>query len=755
MKQTPNEWIFSDSDVSKESVIQNGNRMFCGNGFKGFRGTVDEALKDDMPCLIVNGIYDRQGDKWREPVNFPNPVFMQLSYEGKKLSLFSDVESHVQSVDFKYGIFSRRTVWNYGTKITVQSRRFLSMARKNLICLSYTVTSSEDISLGIDFSINADVYDANGPHFEVLDRSVKENTCSTKETLLCRTLENSSLFAVARHSDFSGNTIFLKANVPVSITVFASVITELDFFGTDFLKEEIAEKKSSILKMADDVLNSSVLFGFDALLCEHCREWEKIWQDGDVLIEGDDEAQKNVRYSLYHLQSIAPRGRNALSIPARGLSAQTYKGAVFWDTELFILPYFLYTEPAVARSFIEYRIKTLEGAKRKAASYGFEGAFYAWESQENGDDACSDYNVVDVFTKRPMRTYFRDSQIHISAAVVYALCEYVNITSDTSILSDGGFDVIFECAKFFISRCIFNPVKKRYEIHDVIGPDEYHERVNNNAYTNRMALFSIQTALSYAKKIFDEKNDDISSAEKKSLKEIILKTDFERFIPLAEDITKKLYIPMPLQKTASQNFGVISGVIEQFDSYFSLEDCSVSDVRSRLLDPKEYWGSAYGVASQTQIIKQADVVTMLSLFGSDYESDVLASNYHYYNPRTEHGSSLSACMYGLLACRIGQKKDSEEFFKKTSSVDLSGESKQWAGLVYIGGTHPAAQGGTWMMAILGFAGFSVKAGKIVMQPNLPESWKKLSFTVTVRGEKFKVTILNDGKSKNEVEICKK
>ena len=715
-------WEIEDSGISSESVIQNGNRMFCGNGFMGYRGTVDEAEKDDMPGLIVNGIYDRQGDKWREPVNFPNPLFIQLKWQGNVLSLKSEnLSSHCQKLDFHYGIFSRKSSWKCGAaEVLVESERFLSMSQKNLLCLTYKISSDKDITLDLVQKINSEVYDANGPHFKLEKiTDIGQEKCG--EILSCRTLEKQLPFAVVRISDFHGDTISLKASSPQVIKVYASVITSLD-------ADESQKTPVSVEQFASMSVLQAEKTGWTRLLENHKEEWEKIWEDGDVVIEGDDDAQRNLRYSLYHLQSIAPRQRKALSIPARGLSAQTYKGAVFWDTELFIFPYFLYTQPQLAREFLEYRIKTLEGAKRKAASYGYEGAFYAWESQENGDDACSDYNVTDVFTKRPVRTYFRDKQIHINAAIVYAICQYVEVSGDQTLLQQGGFEVIFECAKFYISRCIYIPLKDRYEVHDVIGPDEYHERVNNNAYTNKMVLYTLQKAVAFAENNPPE----------------LVSTGFKNYLPLAKDICKKLYIPSPSDKAESKS------VIPQFDDYFSLEDCTLESVRSRLLDPKEYWGGANGVASHTQIIKQADTIVMLNLFSEDYESEILKANYDYYNPRTEHGSTLSACMYGMMACKSGFYNQALSFFEKTSLVDISGNSKQWAGLVYIGGTHPAAQGGSWMMVVYGFCGFSVKDKKIQIKQHLPEGWKKITFTAQVGGEKYKVQVTREG-----YEICKK
>ena len=287
--------------------------------------------------------------------------------------------------------------------------------------------------------------------------------------------------------------------------------------------------------------------GYETLKAAHAAAWEKIWDSCDVVIEGDDEAQFALRYSLYQLQLTAPRHSSKLSIPARGLSGQVYKGAVFWDTEMFMTPLFTLTDPAVARNLILYRFQTLEGAKRKAAEYGFEGAFFAWESQETGDDACTDFNVSDVFTGRPMRTHFRDKQIHVSADIVYALRKYIDQTGDESILADGADELLAECARFLCSWAYYKKDKSRYELLDVVGPDEYHERVHNNAYTNRIAKFALETAF--------------QTLEKQA----------STFPDLGnwKEVADELYIPQPNEE----------GIIPQFDGYEKLEDCTLEEAQ--------------------------------------------------------------------------------------------------------------------------------------------------------------------------------
>ncbi len=185
-----------------------------------------------------------------------------------------------------------------------------------------------------------------------------------------------------------------------------------------------------------------------------------------------------LRYSLYQLQSAAPRHSEKVSIPARSLSNQVYKGAVFWDTEMYMVPVFQMTDPAAARNLLRYRYHTLDGARRKALEYGFRGAFYAWESQNDGIDACSHYNVTDVLTGRPLRTHFRDKQIHISADIAYAIGQYVLWTGDAGFLRDGGAEILIECARFLHSYSCYKEHNGSYEFWDVLGPDEYHERVH-------------------------------------------------------------------------------------------------------------------------------------------------------------------------------------------------------------------------------------------------------------------------------------
>jgi nigerose phosphorylase len=721
-------WIVKDEKFNSKNIINNGNKFITGNGYMGFRGTLEEYTKNELAACNIAGLYDQQGDNWREPINAPNGILTKLFIEGKEFGVLQEEPlEHIQVLDIKEGVHRRNTEWNTEKeKVTIKAERFVSIANVHLICVKYTVSAEKSCEMIINTGIDGDVWDINGPHLENYILEKKEECIKVSATTqelkvpvvvaeICkRSFEAEETIEKNEKGIFRNIKFKAKPQLEYTIYKYVSVYT-----GNDDAYNIEAECLSTALKAADE--------GYVKNYNDHVKQWNVKWEISDVIIEGNDNDQLALRYSIYQLQIIAPVHSDKLSIPARGLSGQTYKGAIFWDTEMFMLPFFLHTAPEVAMNLVNYRIRTLQGAREKANNYGYKGAFYAWESQENGQDGCSDFNVTDVFTGRPVKTYFKEKQVHISAAVVYAIWETYKFTGDDSLLLKGGAEVILECARFYYSYAYYKEDKDRYEILDVIGPDEYHERVNNNVYTSKMVYHTLEVTL--------QTLELLQKKYPKEYLELVSKLNYnKKEISNLIKFKSKLYVPQPDEKTL---------VIEQFDGYNQLEDCTLDEVKSRLLDPKEYWGGGHGVASTTKIIKQADVVLMLYLFRNEYSDEVKKANWRYYEPRTEHGSSLSPCIYALLSCDIGNEEWAYPFFVKTANVDLTDESKQFAGSIYIGGTHPAANGGAWMSAILGFAGLQIKEGKITIKPKLPNAWNRISFKVILRGKKYFIDIKKD------------
>lgn len=720
-----NKWELVSESFDDKSIAWHGNKFLIGNGYLGIRGTLEEYTKENMCAINLAGVYDRVGEQWRESVNAPNALYTYIKIDGTTYALPTQrPDEHSQILDFKTAIHTRKTVWN--TKkgnIIVECERFASMANHNVIAMKYTLSTDFDSNGTIITGIDGDVWDINGPHFVNLTMTDNVNYNSvigiTGEKSIEVDVEESLTF------DFDAvKKVVIKDKMILSEIAFNAKA------GQSYSIEKVVTVYTSTDEY-DKICVSDLCY--TSLKEEHIKAWEKIWYISNVEIDGDDEAMFALNYSIYHLNCIAPRHAKNLSIPARGLSGQVYKGAVFWDTEMFMLDYYLYTEPQIAKSLLKYRIDTLDGAKNKAKQYGFDGAFYAWESQEGGYDACSDYNVVDVFTKRPMRTYFKDKQVHISSAVVYAMMKYLEATGDESVLTEGGVETIIECALFYRSLLLKRADYAQHEIHDVIGPDEYHERVNNNAYTNKMAKFVFEFSLKAL--------DLVKNFDKNYYDKLCNEYDVEKITRLFKDSANNLFVPSPNEQTK---------IIEQFDGYMKLEDTSVETVKSRLLHPKEYWGGAYGVASHTKVIKQADVVAMLSMFKNEYDIDTMKKNWEYYEPKTEHGSSLSACMYSLLACYTEASDLAYPFFIKSACADLNPGGKEWAGLIYIGGTHPASSGGSWIVAIKGFAGIEVKDDTLVCNPHLPSNWNGMSFKIQFKGKLYEVNITKDSQKITEL-----
>jgi nigerose phosphorylase len=721
-------WSISTSEFAgdKESIMRRGNVYQIANGYMGYRGTLDEFGPDGSVGITLAGIFDRVGSAWREPVNAPNGGFTRVSLDGVKLSaLGGKVRHHEQTLNFANAVFARETVFVSRAKtLTLKSSRFLSAAMPNLGVIKFSLRCAQAAEVTIRTGIDGNIWDLNGPH--LLQVTAEKHG----SVLLVQGVTNESAKRVvvteAVDLDFGAEThetknnrnlrvIRLRAEAGKTYTFYKyfAVFTDHDAVGRPLPKAAI------------ETVQQARGLGYEACLGKHNAAWDRKWTRCDVKIGGDDEAQHALRYSILQLLMVAPVNGSANSIPARALSGQVYKGAIFWDTELFMLPFFLHTYPEKAVELMRYRIKTLDGARRKARTEGpgYRGAFYAWESQETGDDACAYFNVGDPFTGRDLRTHFRDKQVHISGDVAIAMWDYFRLTGDDSLLLEGGAEVILECARFYYSYAYFKKDKSRYEILDVIGPDEYHERVNNNAFTSAVAkeTFAIANATV----------EHLRRNHPQAFRALLAKIEIERELPRLREAGNLLYVPAPDAQT---------GVIEQFDGYFQLRDATVEEIKAKMVHPNEYLGAGQGLAVPTKIIKQADVVAMLNLLRTRFSAEIKKANWEYYEPRTEHGSSLSACAYAMVATEFGNLDFAYRYFLKTAKIDLEAKYKMYVGTVFMGGSHPAANGGAWMTAVLGFGGVQADENRIAINPRLCPKWKSLQFRLAYKGDGFRIKI---------------
>ena len=674
-----------------QDVISFGNMFLLGNGRLGYRGTLEEFRKDEMVGLNVLGVYDRYLDKWRESINLPNPFYVLVKGKEDYSLLKKTPKEHEISLDIEHALFNRSTSFD---DISVNSTRFVSYLDKNLLGMRYAIKANKDIDLEVIFGLDLDIFDINGPHF-------KDKQCDKENNVIHFKGVTNEGRIIETFNKYHINKGDVKNYVKDGIYGYTASVS--------------LKKDEEVIIEVLSIYNDDSLLSFDKSFEEcfniHQSSFKELWKNAYVELIGDEEAQFELLYSIYHLL-ILMDNQSTSSIPARGLSGQTYKGAIFWDTEMFMLPFYTFINPSFARNTIIYRIKTLEGAKKKAKKYGYVGAFYAWESQEDGLEQCSDYNVSDPITNKPIRTYFADKQIHISGDIALAINHYVNATDDYKILSEGGYEVIYESIKFYLSYLSKN---HQYHLNDVLGPDEYHERVNDNAYTNLLVKNVIELGIRY----YDEYINTVKEV-------VINKEDMV-------DVLNHLYIQEPNK----------DGIIEQFSGYFSLEDVLPNEVKSRKKTDKEYMGGENGVATKTRVIKQADVLAELILLNHDYNDDILLKNYEYYYPYTEHGSSLSASVYSIAASKINKLDDAYHLFRKSSGIDLGTDQKMYAGGIYIGGTHPASNAGAYLSVIFGFAGLMFDKDKILLNPHLPSSIKGIKFKIIYKKKQYEITINSD------------
>lgn len=717
-------YIINHTGYSKDDILRNGNRFLIGNGYYGYRGTLDEHTKDEMVQFNLNGIYDRAGDAERESINAFNPLYTVIKYEGEEVSVRNlSPFKHEQQLDMKDGCVTRKTVFHVkDALLTIESERFADQNHKNSIYAKYWFQSTKPLEIDLSSGIDTLVYGASGAllknvEFEQMDKFFIFKATSKekkKEIIVMETCTTS--FGIEPENEVGDG----KALHHYHINMVPDQIYVIYKFAGVVHEEENGMEKLFFQ------LTRAMSLGYSVCHRQNRKYWADKWDVSGVDISGDQEADTAIKNCIYHLISVRPYS-DKVSIPTRGLSGQIFKGAVFWDAEIFMLPFYLNTDIESARHMIKYRIGGLKGALAKAKQYGYPGAFYARESQDEGFEASSEYHLTDPETGAPIRNYFREKQIHINSAIIYALKQYLFRTDDVSVLLEGGLEMVFECCRFYAHYATYNEAMDRFEIQDVVGPDEYHERVNNNAYTNYMIKFSFDFLFEclrlsrgadypYVREYMKDKTE---SSDK------------------IKEVRSKLYLPLPNA----------DGIIEQFDGYFKLEDATVKDVRRRLKNPNEYMGGEFGVATSTRVIKQADVIALLVLQRDLFPIDIMKKNYDYYVDKTEHGSSLSAPMHCLLANLIDDPEAALPFFMKSATIDITGVSKPYSGGIYISGTHPASSGGSYISIVYGFAALEHHGYQLSGDYRLPKSFNSLEFKVIVKDY-----IANVKVRRNSVEI---
>lgn len=469
--------------------------------------------------------------------------------------------------------------------------------------------------------------------------------------------------------------------------------------------------------MVQQTLSATSAAAWPAVLHRHVTIWKRRWRASAVRIAGDVPAQTALNYAAYHLNSAANPDDPAVSIGARGLTGHGYGGHVFWDTETLLLPYYAATWPEAAKALLCYRGRTLDAARAKAERLGYRGALYAWESADTGAESTPHETLAP--DRRVQRILCGEQEHHISADVALGVWRYWQWTGDEAFMMDHGAEILLETARFWSSRARLERDGKHH-IRGVIGPDEYHEGVDDNAFTNQMARWNIGRGLEIARWMAER-----SPARWRRLRRrLSLETgEFARW--------------RQVRRTLVSGFDPQTLLYEQFAGYDGLEDIDLAAYAGRTVPMDVILGRER--TQRSQIIKQADVVALAAFLPEYVPAATAAANLRKYAPRCGHGSSLSAPAHGLVAARLGQADVALDYFRRAAALDLDD-----AAIGLSEGVHIGALGGLWQIAILGFAGVTAGA-TLALRPRPPADWSRLKFPLVWRGRRMMVDISGEAR----------
>lgn len=704
-------WRIIENKFDPQQLHHKETLFTLGNGYAGTRGAFEEGYPGAWPTTLVHGVFDDLPLFHTELVNCPNWLPFILLVEGERFGLDRGrILAYERILDLGHGVLTRWVRWQSpaGHMVDLVIERFMSLADEHALAIRYQVTPRDFRGL-LEFhtGLSGCVDNQGVVHWDHLDQGASPRAIwlhsRTRHTGIELCLAASLNIVGADSPEFEGQNCEYHPTLTALCQVASGQTITAEKRVVLYTSRETADVRQEALAHLDQ------LPSYEALRVAHEAAWEKTWTDCDIVIEGDEDAQRAVRYNLFQLLAAVPRQDGRVSIPAKTLSGYGYKGHVFWDTEIFMLPFFTFTQPALARNLLMYRYHTLPGARRKAKNAGFEGAIFAWESAATGDEVTPRWAIGP--TQDPVRIWCGDIELHINADVAYAVWQYWQATGDDEFMVHYGAEIILDTAVFWGSRAEWNQERGSYEFNDVIGPDENHEHVNNSVFTNCMAQWHLKTALETLMWLRQH------SPEKAM--ELTAQLDLcpKRLAHWA-DVISRLYISHDHE----------TGLMEQFDGFFDLEDPDLRSLEPRTRSVQSLLGVER--TQQVQVIKQPDVLMLLYLLGDHYDYQTKQVNWDYYVPRTDqtYGSSLSPSIHAILACELGQLETAYEFFMEAALMDLEGLRGNTQD-----GIHGGSAGGTWQAVVFGFGGVHLAEEGLTATPRLPQGWRRLRFRLQHRG----------------------
>lgn len=730
-------WRLKEFSISQDIVNQGESLFALGNGYLGLRGNFEQGDPVYQNGTYVNGFYEYRKLHYGEEafgyaknsqtmINLTDCKIIRLYIDGEPLNLLSnEIIQYERTLDMKEATLMLDVIWKLssGVKVKVRSTRFVSLHRKHLGIIKYEVTllnvdasiiiSSEMIS---NESIQLNEWDPREVakmHGQVLNPD--DNYCSGQSLFSGHTTSNSllSLACLIDHTIITNNPYHYRSH---STDSEGKVVYEIEgaVNQTVTLYKHMAYytgkniEKHKLEDEAHECINSSIKAGYDLLLFEHKIHVDHFWKNTDIVIEGDDVSQRGLRFSLFHIfQSVGKSGTRGIA--AKGLTGQGYEGHYFWDTEIYVIPFMIYTNPLIARNLLIFRHSMLPLARKRARTLSHKGALFPWRTI-SGEEASAYF---------PAGT----AQYHINADIAYAIKKYMDITNDHDFLIEYGAEILLETARFWLDFGFYSDSKNgKFCINGVTGPDEYTALVNNNAYTNLMARENLWFA---AEVITNIQHSDPDTFDRLNVDSV----EMDKWQHAADN----MYIPPEND----------SGVIPQDDSFLDKKKWDFEGT------PKENYPLLLHyhplVLYRHQVLKQSDLLLSMFLLRKYFTNKQIQLNFDYYDPLTTGDSSLSDCVQGIIASHIGRHEKTYDYFMETVEMDLENINHNVKD-----GVHIASMAGSWLYIVYGFLGMQDDDGIIRFNPQLPSQWTSLTVSLRLKGQTIAIKL-----SENKVEYTLK
>lgn len=729
-------WTVSETEFNLDNNFRSESIFALGNGTIGLRGTFEEGLPGSaelgLEGTYINGFYETEIIKYPETahgfaengqtmLNVTNGKLIQLYVEGEPFNLRTGtILEYRRTLHLKDALLERFVRWRspQGNEIELTVQRLVSLENRHLVAIFYTVVPCNFSSeIKIVSTLDGDVKNltadkdprrGSGLHGRVLHVESKavdgtfgllrQRTEKTKLALVCameHTLDTKNQHTISNDSEelsVSVNfTIQAQQNEPIQLSKYLVYVT------SQHVPEEQVEAT------ARQVLTNGEQTGFNNLKVAQTAFMDRFWQNADITIDGDVALQQGIRFNMFHLlQSVGRDGKT--NIAAKGLTGEGYEGHYFWDTEMYVMPFFLYTAPEINRKLLEYRYHILPFARDRARDLAHpQGALFPWRTIA-GEETSAYF---------PAGT----AQYHINADIAFAIMRYVRATGDENFLIEQGAEILFETARVWYDAGAFIPHKgNQFCINEVTGPDEYSAMVNNNCYTNLMARENLRNAAVIALRLQQkapERYREIATRLKITTDEV------ESW----EIAASEMFIPYDEE----------SKIYPQDDSFLDRAPWDFANT-----PPENYPLLLHYhplVIYRHQVCKQADLVLALFLLGEQFTLEEKRRNFEFYEKVTTHDSSLSTAIFSIVAAEIGEKEKAYQYFMNTARLDLDnyhGNVKD--------GVHIANMAGTWMGVVHGFGGFRVNGEQVRFAPILPPGWNSYSFRLQIKGHHLQVTV---------------